>query len=244
MKSGKMFDSYSLRARVMPVAIAFLPLALATFPWFPKDALAVPAAVVTALLIVLAFVFSHLARDQGRKIEGDLFKKWGGVPSVIILRHADDHLNPESKKRAVSSLLRLMSGLVWPTARKEKSDPESADQTYEACCHFLRERTRDTSRFSVLFEENVGYGFRRNLLGLKATGIAMAVTGMLSAASAATVRFATESPDVWIPVIFGVLSIVILVFWVSRVRDTWVREAAFRYAERLVLSAFELERSI
>lgn len=34
----------------------------------------------------------------------------------------------------------------------------------------MRENTRNTKKFDVLFNENVSYGFRRNLLGLKLSG--------------------------------------------------------------------------
>lgn len=53
-------------------------------------------------------------------------------------------------------------------------------------CHFLREQTRDPKMFPIVYEENVNYGFRRNLLGLKPTGAAIAVVGSLAAIAAYT----------------------------------------------------------
>jgi hypothetical protein len=34
----------------------------------------------------------------------------------------------------------------------------------------VREFTRDTKKFNIMFNENVSYGFRRNLSGLKLPG--------------------------------------------------------------------------
>ena len=43
----------------------------------------------------------------------------------------------------------------------------------------LREATRDTSRFPLVFAENANYGFRRNLWGLRPIGTGVAVVLLL-----------------------------------------------------------------
>ena len=64
-----------------------------------------------------------------------------------------------------------------PTAAEEEKDQTAADAFYEQAGTWLRENTRDTKKFSILFGENVTYGYRRNLLGLKwiALGLNLAV---------------------------------------------------------------------
>ena len=59
--------------------------------------------------------------------------------------------------------------------RKRVADPEWADTKYEEVVTSLREATRDTSRFPLVFAENANYGFRRNLWGLRPIGTAVAV---------------------------------------------------------------------
>jgi hypothetical protein len=72
--------------------------------------------------------------------------------------------------------------LALPTAEEERADPEGADRAYESVTAWLRTQTRDTKTFSILFRENISYGFRRNLWGLKPLGVTIA----LLAASAST----------------------------------------------------------
>jgi len=54
-----------------------------------------------------------------------------------------------------------------PSAQEEADDPAKADAFYGRCGAWLRENTRDTKKFNILFNENVTYGFRRNLFALK-----------------------------------------------------------------------------
>ncbi|MGX9576965.1 hypothetical protein [Mesorhizobium sp. f-mel] len=54
-----------------------------------------------------------------------------------------------------------------PTANDEESNPLKVDGFYERCGNWLRERTLDTTKFEILFEENKTYGFCRNLFGVK-----------------------------------------------------------------------------
>jgi hypothetical protein len=64
-----------------------------------------------------------------------------------------------------------------PTASEEEENQADADAFYEQAGIWLRENTRDPKRFSILFNENITYSYRRNLLGLKwiALGLNLAV---------------------------------------------------------------------
>jgi hypothetical protein len=44
----------------------------------------------------------------------------------------------------------------------------------------LRQRTRDTKIFNKVFAENMEYGFRRNCLGLRPTGLVLAAIGVVA----------------------------------------------------------------
>jgi hypothetical protein len=58
-------------------------------------------------------------------------------------------------------------GTKAPRRADEATKLAECDAFYERCGNWLRENTRDTKKFKILFDENVTYGFRRNLLGLK-----------------------------------------------------------------------------
>lgn len=53
----------------------------------------------------------------------------------------------------------------------KRAHQDVADAFYSQCGVWLRENTRDTKKFPILFGENVTYGFRRNLLGVKALAL-------------------------------------------------------------------------
>ncbi|TGQ35682.1 hypothetical protein [Mesorhizobium sp. M00.F.Ca.ET.216.01.1.1] len=72
-------------------------------------------------------------------------------------------------------------GKTAPTRESEDADPAGAAQYYVECNNYLRNNIYDTDRFRVLFNENISYGFRRNLYGLKAYGIAINLLAVLAA---------------------------------------------------------------
>lgn len=54
---------------------------------------------------------------------------------------------------------------------QEQADPTAADHSYAAAVAVLREATRDTNRYPLVFAENVSYGFRRNCWAIRPFGI-------------------------------------------------------------------------
>jgi hypothetical protein len=96
---------------------------------------------------------------------------------------------------------------------------------------------RDTKKYALLFHENVNYGFRRNLLGLRATGI---ITSALSFAAAAGWCYQGYQVTGAISeelVGASVLALVFLLLWILRFSEDWVRVPADAYAERLAETA-------
>ena len=71
-------------------------------------------------------------------------------------------------------------GYPLPTQQEEEACPAWADTKYEEAVTALREATRDTSRFPLVFAENANYGFRRNLWGLRPIGTTIAVLLVLT----------------------------------------------------------------
>ncbi len=93
-----------------------------------------------------------------------------------MMRRADTTLNTDSKDRYRAFLAGKL-GRAVPTAAEEEQNQAAADAFYEQAGTWLRENTRDTKKFSILFNENITYGYRRNLLGLKwiALGLNLAI---------------------------------------------------------------------
>jgi hypothetical protein len=100
----------------------------------------------------------------------------------------------------------------------------------------LRELTRDKRRFSLIFEENMDYGFRRNCLGLRPFAIAVASVVLVSSA----ILIAAAEPGRF--VLAAISGAVALLFWTHFVTADWVKLAADRYADRLFDGLTLLER--
>jgi hypothetical protein len=62
---------------------------------------------------------------------------------------------------------------------EELLNPDYALDCYDSCGDLLREKTRDKDKFSLIFQENMNYGFRRNLWGMKTLGIFTSLMGII-----------------------------------------------------------------
>lgn len=164
--------NYELRARVIPAIIAILPaLALASMliTWTQLDLTNV---LLSGAVIVLFILFGDLARRRGRALEPALYQEMGGKPSTMFLRHRDSTFDAPTKKRYLTFLAAKL-GEEIPSTKAEESSPADADGFYERCGTWIRERTRDTLAFKILFHENMTYGSRRNLYGIKPFGLTL-----------------------------------------------------------------------
>jgi hypothetical protein len=175
----KFFDAYTIRGRVFPAIIAAIPALAMVILLVSWTGLALSSGIAAIGLIIILYMFSDFARSQGKKIEPRTYKLQGGKPSVTMMRRADTSLDTDSKDRYRAFLASKLTRTA-PTAAEEEQNQAVADAFYEQAGTWLRENTRDTKKFSILFIENISYGYRRNLLGLKwvALGLNLAVVAI------------------------------------------------------------------
>lgn len=226
-------DGYERKARLYPALLLVAPVigtgvAMLTAKFSGLQSLA--AGVVG---FGGAFLLTQLARDAGKKHESSLFAKWGGLPSITIFRHCDPRIDAITKTRYHKKLAGLVKEAKAPTPEQEQADPAAADAVYAAWSNYLRVNTRDTKKFALLFQENVAYGYRRNVWGLRALGI----IGSILSVSACGVRLyllhsSTGKIDEASGGAAGFAAIMLLL-WLFRFNGDWVRVPADAYAERL-----------
>jgi len=180
-----------------------------------------------------AFLLAQLARDGGKKREPSLFAGWGGIPSVGIFRHRDARVDAITKARYHEKLSKLVAGAKAPSVADEDSDPVAADAVYLAWSTFVRTHARDAKKFALLLKENISYGYRRNLLGLRPLGIGIALVSMvMSGFHLYRLRESGGEVNASIAIAL-VFAIVMLCLWIFRFNVEWVRVPADAYAERL-----------
>ncbi len=230
-------DTYSLKARLWPVLLHFLPLGFAVIAWFPEKFAGWALLLGVATPCGLTALLTELGRDQGTKKEPWLFRRWGGMPTTQMLRHRDSTLDANTKTRYHKKLGVLIPGIEMPSASEEEASPLAADQIYESCGRFLREMTRDRQQFPLVFKELVSYGLRLNLWGMKASGLIVALVGLVASIVPVVTTLSDRVPPA--AVVASVLNLALLVCWALRITPDWVRLTGFAYA-RALLAACEI----
>jgi hypothetical protein len=232
-----LLDDYSRRARLLPAMIVTLPMVLAAPLWLPVLKLA-PIVAVLFSWFGLGVLLSELSRDVGKRREARLWASWGGSPTLRRLRLRADCENPAARDRWRARIAALAPETPLFAAPAEAADPVRADGLIEVCVARLRELTRDTSKFPLVFQENISYGFRRNLWAMKPVAIFLA---LLAIAAAMVAISSSHNVELSLVVVSIGCSAVMLTWWLLRIRPSWVREAAERYADQLLWSCEQLD---
>lgn len=229
----KFFDTYNLRARVFPAMVAGLPtlaLILAVVPW---DRLELSHLIASAMALTLIWAFSDVARQAGLKVEVKL-----GSRSTLELWHRDNDEIDSITKDRVRKFMSEKLGVPAPTDEQEKIDILAADEFYDAATVWLRNNTRDTKKFKILFEELMTYGARRNLLGLKP--VALLMNFVVAIACGCALYFEVNHPS--LSNLHEKLAIVIVgvvfhsMYMVLAVSNLAVLAASKAYGKQLILS--------
>jgi hypothetical protein len=221
----KLFDEYSRRARVLPGLWAMAPV-------FIVGAVLVPQQPMTALLPIVVgcgftVLLASIVRNLGKNLERHLVSGWDGMPTTHLLRHREAR-NPALFDRRRKALQRLY-GEPLPTRRQEAANPANADEIYVAATRRLIDQVRARKdEFPLVQHENITYGRARNMLALRpyavgAIGLAAAIDYYV---------FTQKGISVGLAVVIGAHAI-LLGCWLCFVRESWVRQAANTYAERL-----------
>ncbi len=232
-----LYDSYDRKARLAPALLAVVPLLAAALFSFDNAALVWRLA---SLLVAVGtlWLLVDMSRGLGRAKQQQLFAKWGGTPSIQLLRHADRTIASPTKAR-YHACLRTKAKVQLPTQQEEAADPQSADAIYDSALQWLLQNTRDKKRFALLAAENATYGFRRNGYGMRWIGLVICVL-----ASLWVVHKAFLVPNVSLlslvlePTAAAQLSLcmALALVWLFYFRERMVRDAAFTYAHELIRS--------
>ena len=240
------FDPYNRKARFQPALLSLLPA-------FGGLVLLIPEfqtiwAAVGGLVVFSggATLLTHMGRDRGKALEPKLFKAWGGMPSVAMLRHRDTSLSPKTNERYRRFLASNVPGLELASPEEELSCPTRADDGYESATSWLLARTRDRGKFGLLFQENMNYGFRRNIWALKPWALAIdsvfiAIITILESESW-TGNIPTTLAAVTMPT-WACLTLTIFHMFIFAliVRPDWVRVQAESYARQLLAACDTLD---
>lgn len=227
-------DAYEYKARLAPITVVSAPfLALGTAllgagAW--RFALAIFVGVSGLHLLFMQFV-----RDRGYARQPQLFARWGGSPTVKLLRWSET-TNPLLVKQRHRELTRV-TGIPLPAATEEAADPTSADNKYEAAVAVLRDRTR-TEGFDLVSRQNANYGYRRNLFGCRLIGVSVAVGTVITGVCLTFLPQGETAAygDAWL-ITASLFASGWIIMWVFAITEDFVRRAADQYANALIEAA-------
>src|SRR6266851_8468034 len=230
MTNWRLFDHYSLRARLQPALLTLLPAALGVIAWTGPSRPWMSALWTLFGTAGGTYFLAILARNQGKQLEPGLWRSWGGTPTTLLLRHSGP-ANPVMRERWHKYLSKLVDK-SFPTSQEETTNPTGADQLYEAGVKLLINKTRDTKKYPLVYKENVLYGFCRNLYAMRRLGIFVSVVGVITTIAAGVYFFQGGSPQI-VPWICTAANVIFSICWLSKINSAWVKVPAFAYAERL-----------
>ena len=234
-------NKYIMYARIFPIVIMVLPLMIVgitfTFQYEKYIHILTTLGVGTAIVYLLG----NFARDKGKHLEKKLWDAWGGAPSLQLLDFNNTTIDPITKKRyhkRLQDLCPVPVNIDYATAKWEE-----CKEVYESWNKYLLSKTRDSKAFEVLYEENINYGFRRNMLGLKKESITL----LLCILIANYVFYYVKVKSIFFfnyPIEFIVsesVNLLLLITWILKINSNWVKVPAFAYAQRLLESIDALE---
>jgi hypothetical protein len=231
-------DSYDRNARLYPALIAASPVTLLAFILFGAEhwwSGLIGLAVATGV----HFLIVQFVGDMGVRLQSNLWNAWGGAPTSQLLRWRE---HPRRKIENRHSTVSRVTGLRLATSTEEQESGDDADEGYEEAVRVLRELTRDRVTFPRVRADLENYGFRRNLLGLKPIGIAVAATAVLAGAGFAIWHW-LQLPT-WAGLVVSIFGPIWLLLWILVISPDFVRPAANRYADALLGAAESLPARI
>lgn len=229
-------DAYTMKARLVPAVIAGAPAFAFAAIFVSWGSLGFTHLIAGTALTVLFAAFADVARRRGKAIEPMLIEHIGGLPSTTMLRHRDDTYDADTKA-GYHAFIAAKLGKLAPTAAEEAADPATADSYYARGAAWLRENSRDAKKFDILLNENISYGFRRNLLGLKLPGFLLNAVIVATCIAVLCHRWPVDLSSGLDAKLFAVVVIAALhaIYLALFVTEAGVVEAARTYARQLLL---------
>lgn len=236
MEVFKFFDAYSLRARLFPAIVAAAPALAALTLLISWKSFGLSNVIASLGALVLLYAIEDFARARGRAIESKVYKQHGGMPSITMFRRNDATINPGSKDQYRTFLAGRL-GTTAPSSTDETTDQATADAFYAQCGNWLRQNTRDAKKFPILFGENVTYGFRRNLLGVKALALGLnVIVVVVCSFTLWRLSWDTDAPQGNRTAVVLIVAAAHAAYMFLAVSRTAVWDASQAYARELILS--------
>lgn len=217
-----LLDPYHIRARLCPSIILFAPFAITAFFCFDEVFSFASSTVLMALFLAFTNYLPIIQRlTQRRK------QKFVNYAAEFLTTQ-DSTLNPVTKQRYYDKLASLDNSFL------PFSSPSDSDE-FQNCCtsaiSFLRERTRKNH---LIQEENINYGFCKNLYMSKNAGILFSISCNILIAVYAYIRYSAFSATPLELHFSFFANLLLLLFWIFGINKQAMENSATHYAKALL----------
>lgn len=218
----EILDAYNIRARLSPSIILLGPVGLTIFLCFEEVYTFASSAVIICILVALTNYIPILQRTLNK--DKDLRINH----AANYLHLSDDTIDEISKRRYYCKLAELDKS--FSMFKNPDNSPE-----FHSCCEsaiiYLRNNTRDNH---LVLEENINYGFCKNMFANKPAGIILNIILCVVIAGYSLVTYGTVS-DIPLGNIISILfNILFVLFWIFGINKDMVKLASEKYAITLI----------
>ena len=220
----ELFDAYHVRARLSASIILLAPIALTLFLCFQE----VHNFASSSVLIFFLLAFTNYVPILQRNLACE--KNINVEYAAQLLFIDDTTFDSVSKNRYYNKLAKLDDSF------KAFEHPDNSED-FKKCCKsaviYLRNQTRGNR---LVLEENINYGFCKNLKANKVMGIIMCFLsfGMIALISLPGCSSASDIPTQ--NILAFTLNAVILLFWSFGVTDKTLDSTARYYGKALIMA--------
>lgn len=218
-----LLDSYHIRARLSVGIIFFTPIALTIFLCYPQVVSFATYSVIVCCLLALTNYLPILQRKLNGKRKSPNY-------AAEFLMPDNSELDSSTKQRYYRKLQQLDPSL------KCLNTPENTPEFFSCCesaVSLLRERTRDNH---LVLEENINFGFCKNLHSIKLYGIILCIIcNVLIALSSLIHNNGLSSIPIENYLAF-LVNLFLLLFWFYGVTKSTLDQTGKKYALTLLKS--------
>lgn len=218
----ELLDAYSVRARLSASIILLAPIVVTIFFCFEEIITLATSSVLIGIILAFTNYIPILQRYACKSL--GYTKNY----AAELLHPDNNSIDPISKARYYSALASIDDSF------SAFQKPETTEAFHKCCVsavQYLRNHTRDNR---LVQEENITYGFCKNLLATKAYGIIFSFVCSVFTGLYAWNRFGAFS-DIPVQFYFAlVCNIAMLGFWILGITKKILEDTAIRYAKTLL----------
>lgn len=227
------FGAYNIRSRISVGIVVLAPILIQAYMLIPEVRNVSSTFVISIITFALSNLMIIVARTTGSKALHKCFPD--GLPAQKFLLPENTTIDKYTKARYYSFFKAHLNNFeITDNVTDMKAHSESAIK-------WLISRTRNSTEFPLIAEENTNLGFAYNLLGMKPLGITICIALIVFDVLVMIVSHCKDiTVDITLFLFCIIFTMLYLIIWFCIINKKLVKNCAKKYAFAL-LSACDSE---